>query len=452
MGGGIALAQDALSTYKFDAEGRTVEIPSLKVKPVKGKRPDEMVSLKGTAEALGASLNPAEEAGSYAMLLEGTLIRFSAEYPSIVKAGDRVISLSRDARRIGSDLYLPSDFLTRVVTPILKGGFEPATHPGFQQALNAPAAPAAVTPLANSPSGGTHERSGSPTSGSDGGSTAAANPSGYPVPTGAAPPTLIAAVPSPGAPPTPPAPAVAPAAAPGKGQLVVIDPGHGGTETGATGKTGLLEKEVTLDVAQRLKAILTRQSGVNVLLTRTQDDTVGLDDRTALANQTHAELFVSIHVNSAPRRDARGAETYYLSDKSKNEEIRTLAAIENNAAGVDRDQLGAVPAGLDLVLWDLAQTQYLQESNKLAEAIQKQLNDALGVKDRGIKQAPFRVLMGATMPAVLVEIGFISNPAEETSLKDNDYRERIALAVSRAVLTFLADARRTMPAAAPGQR
>src|SRR5262249_13395272 len=146
--------------------------------------------------------------------------------------------------------------------------------------------------------------------------------------------------------------------------------------------------------------------------------------------------FVSIHVNASPRKDARGAETFYLSYQSKEEEIRTLAALENNAAGVDRAQLGEVPQGLDLVLWDLAQAQSLTESAELASAIQKELNDALGVRDRGVKRAPFRVLMGATMPAVLVEIGFISNPVEEASLKTDEYRDKIAQALARAVVQF----------------
>ena len=229
--------------------------------------------------------------------------------------------------------------------------------------------------------------------------------------------------------------------------ILVIDPGHGGIETGAEGKEGVFEKEITLDIAKRLRVALASQSGLNVLLTREGDTPVGLDDRTSLANQNHAELFISIHVNSAPRHDARGAETYFLSYQSRDEEIRTLAALENNAAGVDRDRLGQVPQGLDLVLWDLAQSQYLAESGELAGAIQKELDDALGVKDRGVKQAPFRVLMGATMPAVLVEVGFISNPAEEAALETDEYRDKIAHALARAIVSFLAETKRRLAGA-----
>ena len=264
---------------------------------------------------------------------------------------------------------------------------------------------------------------------------------------GAPPPAGAATAPAPGAPGVKPA-----ASAPSF--TVVLDPGHGGTETGAEGKKGtggkpgLFEKDVTLDIARRLRTLLQAQSGINVLLTRDEDAVVALDDRTAPANQNHADLFLSIHVNSAPRRDARGAETYFLSYASKDEDVRTLAAMENNAAGVDKEKLGAAPEGLELVLWDLAQSQYLQESGALAGSIQKELNEALGARDRGVRQAPFRVLMGATMPAVLVEVGFISNPAEETSLATEEYRDKIAQALSRAVSAFLADAKRRMGAAA----
>jgi len=261
---------------------------------------------------------------------------------------------------------------------------------------------------------------------------------------GAPPPAGGSAAPAPGAKPAASAPSF----------TVVLDPGHGGTETGAEGKKGtggkpgLFEKDVTLDIARRLRTLLQAQGGINVLLTRDDDAVVALDDRTALANQNHADLFLSIHVNSAPRRDARGAETYFLSYASKDEDVRTLAAMENNAAGVDKEKLGAAPEGLELVLWDLAQSQYLQESGALAGSIQKELNEALGARDRGVRQAPFRVLMGATMPAVLVEVGFISNPTEETSLATEEYRDKIAQALSRAVGAFLADAKRRMGAAA----
>ncbi len=216
-------------------------------------------------------------------------------------------------------------------------------------------------------------------------------------------------------------------------QVIVVDAGHGGSETGAAGSAGLLEKDVTLDVAKRLQAGLGRKLGVKVVLTRDDDRQVSLDDRTAVANHERADLFLSIHVNASPARTARGAETYFLSTQAIDDESRAIAALENNSLGVETPP---ADPGVGLVLWELAQTQYLAESSQLAETIQQNLNEALGIESRGIKQAPFRVLMGATMPAVLVEIGFITNPEEESRLKEGAYRDRIAGAIIESVAAF----------------
>lgn len=223
-----------------------------------------------------------------------------------------------------------------------------------------------------------------------------------------------------------------PSGAPGM-QLIVVDAGHGGAEMGAKGPSGLLEKDVTLDVAKRLQVGLARRLGVRVILTRETDKQVSLDDRTALANHERADLFLSIHVNASPATKASGAETYFLSYQATDDEARAAAALENNTIGVD------TPPGsqaLSMVLWDLAQSKYLAESSKLAEAIQDNLNELLRIESRGVKQAPFKVLMGATMPAVLVEIGFITNSDEEARLKDASYREKIAQAIIDSVAAF----------------
>ncbi len=215
---------------------------------------------------------------------------------------------------------------------------------------------------------------------------------------------------------------------------VVIDAGHGGTEDGARGPSGLLEKEVTLDVARRLRARLQGDSGTEVLLTRDDDRTVGLDERTAIANHARADLFVSIHANSSRRDSAHGSETYFLSYQATDDEARAVAAVENNALRLDDGVQGQT--GLEMVLWDLAQSAYLKESSDLAEMIQDRLNDLLGVRNRGIKQAPFRVLMGATMPAVLVEVAFISSPEEEKRLREPAFKDSLAQAVAESVRRF----------------
>lgn len=226
--------------------------------------------------------------------------------------------------------------------------------------------------------------------------------------------------------------------------IVVLDAGHGGVEHGATGPSGLMEKDVTLALARRLKRELEQtHPAISVVLTRDEDRMLPLDERTAIANHNRADLFVSIHVNASPRSDATGAETYYLSADATDDEARRLAALENLGEG---DSSGAVgPKSLEMVLWDLAQNQHLAVSSALAESMQSHLNRLAGTRNRGVRQAPFRVLMGATMAAVLVEVGFISNPAEEEQLRSPEYRDRIVEAMSAAISEFLQDLQRYTP-------
>ncbi|MCP3978259.1 MAG: N-acetylmuramoyl-L-alanine amidase [bacterium] len=228
--------------------------------------------------------------------------------------------------------------------------------------------------------------------------------------------------------------------------IVVIDPGHGGMEEGAIGPGGLIEKNVTLDLARRLKRLLESGSSIDVVLTRDDDRLVGLDERTAIANHNRAALFLSIHLNASRRRNATGAETYYLSTDATDDEARTLAALENRASGVEKGQFiahGGTQKQLDLVLWDLAQNQHLAQSSLLAESVQRQLNALAGTRDRGVRQAPFRVLMGATMPAVLIEVAFVSNPDEERQLRSRAFRDKTVRAIGSAVIEFLGRSKRT---------
>lgn len=242
-----------------------------------------------------------------------------------------------------------------------------------------------------------------------------------------------------------PATAAAPYAPRPTQRVVVLDPGHGGIETGAIGTDGLQEKDVTLDLARRLKDALERQ-GLTVVLTRDEDRLVGLDERTAVANHNRAELFVSIHLNASRGKKAFGAETYFLSPDATDDEARTLAALENRAyreADAPPAATGAESpdASLELILWDLAQNRFLAESSRLAETVQKEMNDLVGTRDRGVRQAPFRVLMGATMPAILVEVGFVSNPEEEARLRDDAYKGKVVEALARAIGAFRGGAR-----------
>ena len=217
---------------------------------------------------------------------------------------------------------------------------------------------------------------------------------------------------------------------------IVIDAGHGGRDPGAVGRGGLREKTLTLDVAGRLATLVHEELGVTVLLTRTRDEFVPLTERTAFANRHKADLFVSIHVNAAPRATATGSETYFLSSEATDNAARAAAAFENKVIALERKTRGRSHDLLRSILWDLAQSEFQQESSHLAEALQDSLERALRLVSRGVKQAPFYVLGGAAMPAVLVEIGFLSNPTEEQRLSDGGYRERIARALAAGLATY----------------
>jgi N-acetylmuramoyl-L-alanine amidase len=217
-------------------------------------------------------------------------------------------------------------------------------------------------------------------------------------------------------------------------RVVVLDPGHGGRSDGARGSTGTLEKDLVLSVAQKLKNMLEEDLGIKVVLTRTADYYVGLKERTAIANNNRADLFLSIHANAAFRKEVRGYETYYLSFSASDLEASQLAQIENRALGVEGDAREA-PL-LEAILWDMAQLEFINESGKLAAQVQETLVESLKGRDRGVRQAPLAVLMGARMPATLVEIGFISNPAQEIKLNRDSHQDRITRALFDAIVEY----------------
>jgi N-acetylmuramoyl-L-alanine amidase len=235
---------------------------------------------------------------------------------------------------------------------------------------------------------------------------------------------------------TPLEPSLDPSYDPPGVRTIVLDPGHGGAEQGAIGPAGTQEKELTLILAKALKRKLEERLAVQVVLTRGEDADLPLDTRTALANQIKGDLFISIHLNSSPASSAHGAETYFLALEASDEQARQAAESENRAGQPADAAASSGDEGLQLLLWDLAQSQHLAASQSLARLIQEELNQALGLADRGVRQAPFAVLMGATMPAVLVELGFISNPSEEGRLLDPEYRANLLDAVVRAVVRF----------------
>ena len=214
-------------------------------------------------------------------------------------------------------------------------------------------------------------------------------------------------------------------------RVVVLDAGHGGHDTGAVGPGGLQEKDLVLDVTRRVARLLEDKLDVKVLLSRDADHFVTLRDRTTYANRERADLFVSIHANAHRETASAGVETYFLSSEATDGAARQVAALENSV--VQLEKTPARPSGrLDAVkaiLWDLAQSEFQQESSRLAEVVQDSMTQSLRIPNRGVKQAGFYVLGGAAMPAILIEIGFVTNPKEERRLKDTKYRDEIARAI-----------------------
>jgi len=216
---------------------------------------------------------------------------------------------------------------------------------------------------------------------------------------------------------------------------IVIDAGHGGHDTGTIGPTGLMEKDLCLDVALRLgKIIQQRLPGAEVVYTRSDDTFIPLEERTSIANQAKADLFISIHANSSQDHEARGIETYYLNLKGSAEAME-VAARENATAQEGVHDLQ------DLVK-RIAQTEKIEESKEFAEDIQDSLAKRIqtpskAIKNRGVRKAPFVVLIGADMPSILTEISFLSNPADEKLLKRPEQRQKVAEGLYQGVASYL---------------
>jgi len=214
---------------------------------------------------------------------------------------------------------------------------------------------------------------------------------------------------------------------------IVIDPGHGGHDTGTIGPSGLTEKDLVLDVGLRLRKLL-EQVGSEVVMTRDDDTFIPLEERTAIANQKAADLFISIHANASRDASARGLETYYLNFTS-NADALEVAARENATSQESVHQLR------DLIK-QIALTEKIDESREFATQVEREMHDRLAragakQKDRGVKKAPFVVLIGANMPSVLAEISFLTNPRDERLLKQPEYRQKIAQALYQGILRYV---------------
>jgi len=245
-------------------------------------------------------------------------------------------------------------------------------------------------------------------------------------------PSTPTPTPTPTAPQVPETPPLIDLAPAGTLRAIVIDAGHGGAEEGAKGPGGALEKQVTLSVARRLKAALESRLGLRVILTRDGDTTIGLDERAAVANNNKADLFVSLHANASPRAAISGAQVFYLSLDEYGDAAERAAHTESESLPV----FGGGSRDIELILWDMAQARYIKESAALAQSVEASLRQRIPMNARAIQQAPFRVLVGANMPAVLVEMGFITNPGQEKQLQSDEFQNQIVQSLVESITRF----------------
>ena len=217
---------------------------------------------------------------------------------------------------------------------------------------------------------------------------------------------------------------------------VVLDAGHGGKDPGGLGKYGTKEKDVVLDITKRLGLLLEKKPGIKVIYTRDEDVFVPLIDRTKIANDNNGKIFLSLHTNSHNNRNIQGFETFLLSPGS-NEEAIEVASRENAVIKME-EKISEYEnlSGENLIMATMAQASFLKESEDLASKIQTELGKRLKTPNRGVKQAGFLVLIGASMPNVLIEIGFLSNPSEEKKLNQNSYKDKIAEAIFEGIKKF----------------
>ena len=215
---------------------------------------------------------------------------------------------------------------------------------------------------------------------------------------------------------------------------IVVDPGHGGHDSGAVGPSGVQEKDVVLAIGLKLRELIRDELGLDVVMTRSSDVFIPLEERTAIANKVNADLFVSVHANAALNRNAAGIETYYL-NLAKTEKAAQLAAKEN---GTTLEKVSVLQA----ILFDLMANYKLNDSAHLASEVQKSLHKKAhgqyaDIKNLGVKQGPFYVLVGATMPSILVETAFLSNAQEETRLRNPDYQEMTAEGIMEGIRIYI---------------
>jgi N-acetylmuramoyl-L-alanine amidase len=381
----------------------------------------------------------------------GTRVRLGGS-ELLLQAGSPFFTANGGVRQLidppyeaGGQLYVPVQLLVDHLPSLV--GADLAVDLGARTIRRVVAASAAATPPRGEVAAAPATRPASPPAGTAQGTSSAPRPAASPSPSSrpaAEPPPSRPAAEQPAARPaaTPPqtrAPAAAsraPSPASAR-RLIVIDAGHGGVDPGAVGPSGVREKDVALAVARRLAAVLREDPTLEVRMTRERDTLIALTDRGRMANRWRGDgqdaLFMSIHTNAHDHRSARGFETYFLSE-ARTDDARAVAQRENAAQRFENPSQRLDP--LSFIMLDLRQNKYLRDSSAWAAMVQDRLASVHPGPNRGVKQAGFVVLNGAFMPAVLVELGFITHPEEERMLASPEYQARLARQLAAAVKDF----------------
>jgi N-acetylmuramoyl-L-alanine amidase len=443
----------------------------------------ELIALDDVASLFGVSVREDALAGGMTITYRNRTIVMSVDQPMASVSG-RVVMLPSPAVRAGRRLLVPVEFLTRALAPIYDQRIElrrnsrllivgdvrvpqvatrvEAPGPPTRASVEIiPAAPVNVTTeagrvllridadaldLSVPPAGAglveqiraadqpttvaivLNARAGMPrvvqTSADNITRVLIEVPSAVPVETAAAPP------------PPPPAPAAEPPVLVTTPrpllQTIVIDPGHGGDDLGARGRSGTQEKTITIEVARRLRGLIEARLGVRVILTRDDDRAVGADERAALANNSKADLFLSLHANAAPAPGIAGAEVFHLRLDREGEDARRAAEAE----AVSLPVLGGATRELEVIQWDLAQARHVEASGILAGMLEEELSNRVTMGPRPVQQAPLRVLVGANMPAALIELAYLTNPEQEKVAATEAYQSLVAQAIFDAIVRF----------------
>ena len=448
---------------------------------------DELIALDDVAVRFRVTVREDTLAGGITLTYNGQTVVVSNDQPMASVSG-RIVALPSPARRLGNRWFVPVELLPRALGPIydaridlrlasrllvvgdllvprVTGRIDSAGPPTLATIEIAPAAPVFVTTEAGrlvlhidadaidlllpTTGGGLIERIG----GGDTPTTVAVILGGEagvartvatevddltrvtvdvagPSPTGVGTAPSAAVTEALGAPPSPPLLTGARA----RLETMVIDPGHGGDDTGVLSLDGTEEKTITLAVAQRLRAMIETRLGIRVILTRGDDRNVSLDERAAVANNSKADLFLSLHMNASPAASVAGAAVLSLRLDREGEDARRDAASEAVALPV----LGGALRTIDLIQWDLAQARHVDGSAVLAEMLEAQLRARVAMSRQPRQRAPLRVLAGVDMPAVLVEMGYLTNPEQAQLAISETFQTSVTQAIYDAVVAFRA--------------